>query len=458
MKGRKIVTVLLCIAILLSLVITGCSSKGVAISREESNAKIDLSGRIFKVGIEKLPKEGTEDFQAWNERMENIKTQFNCGIEFVMVNNDTYDTIFSSTLSGNPIVDIAPLGQVGWFYPNAKINMFYSLDDLKAIDLKEDKWDTISKEIFQYEGKHYGLLTNTPTLGQMVFFNKDLLKRSGITEDIYDLQKNGEWTLDKMIEIAKKVTKRTADKKNDIYGIVEDEFSLLRHLVVSYGVDFIKEKDGKFSFGLDDPKALEALTLYQKLNSVDKILLPLEDESLSDRAYGKNLFVDGKAAFIISYPRFTDVLEMMTDDFGAVLFPKLKKDGKYISIFDWPLMNYIPSTVKDPQSVGVFANEYFAPYNDDYKGKKAIEKFKVSNSKLYRDSRVLNETFELAFSGGVVPQKYFMFFDGDDVWDKESGIYTLYRDLSMGVKTPASAIEALLPRANSIINSKFEKK
>lgn len=445
----------LALAAVLCLIISslvGCSKDEKTSSTEDVK---DFGGRTFKVGMDTMPKEGTDAYTAFQTRMEEIKEKYHCDIEFMPVTSDTYDTIYSSILSGSPIVDLAPLGEMGQFYSNAKINMYYPLNDLDAIDLKDSKWNSSVVSQFTYDGKNYALAKYEPTLGQMVFFNKDLLKRSGITEDIYDLQKNGTWTLDKMLEIAKKVTKKSSDGKNDVWGIVEDEYSFLRHLIVANGVDFIKETDGTYTFGLDDPKALDAMTTYQKLYTVDKILLPQQE--MSDRSYGKNIFAEGKAAFIISYPRFTDVLELMSDEFGAVLFPKVSDEGQYTSILDWYFAYFIPKTVKDPQTVGAFANVFFEPYNDDYRGDNLISQFKLQNSKSYRDSRVLNETFELVFNGGLSPQKYFMFFNGVDVWDDTNGIYTIYRDLSLGVKTPAAAVEALMPRANSIIAEKLSK-
>lgn len=449
---KKVVSALV-VFCLAAGVLTGCGTGDGPTSSGAST--VDFGGRTFKVGMDSMPKEGTDAYTDFQSRMEEIKNTYHCDIEFLTVNSDTYDTIYSSILSGSPIVDIAPLGEMGGFYSNAKINMYYPLNDLEAINLQDEQWNSIITDQFTYMGKNYAFNRYEPTLGQMVFFNKTLLKNAGVTEDIYDLQKNGTWTLDKMLEMAKKATKKSNDGKSDTWGIVEDEYSFLRHLIVANGVDFIKEVDGNYSFGLDDPKALDAMTTYQKLYTVDKILLPQQE--MSDRAYGKNLFVEGKAAFIISYPRLTDVLEMMTDDFGAVLFPKVGESGEYTSIYDWSFAYFIPSTVKDPQVVGAFANQFFAPYNENYAKENLVEQFKIQNSKAYRDSRVLNETFELAFNGGLSMQKYFMFFDGQDVWDDTNGIYTLYRDLSLGAKTPAAAVEALMPRANGLIAEKLAK-
>ena len=120
------------------------------------------------------------------------------------------DLLKNNHLSGSMLYDIA----MPYFHDAAQLapdGLFLNLYDYdEQIRFEADYWDNRCAEDVSVAGKLYfttgdlSLLTFDCT--HCLIFNKTLLKDLGIEENPYQLVKDGEWTIDKLHEMAKQAT------------------------------------------------------------------------------------------------------------------------------------------------------------------------------------------------------------------------------------------------------------
>ncbi|MDD4163853.1 MAG: hypothetical protein PHD66_01335 [Eubacteriales bacterium] len=106
-------------------------------------------------------------------------------------------------------------------------NNFYLLNDFENIHLEEDYWDQAAVEGLSINNKNYfatgdfSVLTLACT--HAVVFNKDIVTENSL-ENPYNLVKKGQWTIDKMKEMARKITRDsdgiTGMTAEDTYGFL----------------------------------------------------------------------------------------------------------------------------------------------------------------------------------------------------------------------------------------------
>lgn len=200
-----------------------------------------------------------------------------------------------------------------------------------------------------------------------MFYNKEIFARENLP-DPYELMMNGEWTWEKMREIAKAATKDTdGDGVIDQWGIGGIDMDI--GLIYSNGATFADIKDGKAVLNLRDPKVVEALNFYYELAHVDKSLY-------SKFTYGEEppwdiaatMFQDGKIAmFWYQYWKIDDFKDNMADDYGLLLPPygPSDPDKKYKPLVTGHNFQTIPKNVKNPEDVAFIWNLWTEPYPED---------------------------------------------------------------------------------------------
>lgn len=151
-----------------------------------------------------------EKVSARNELVEN---RFGVKInEIRSQNNESLlQLIRTETLSTGGTYDI-----VMPYIPDAASlaleNAFYELGELKYFDLDKACWDQNARSALSINHKNYfatgdiSLLTLACT--HAIVFNKDMIKEYSM-EDPYELVNSGKWTIDKLREMATKVTADT---------------------------------------------------------------------------------------------------------------------------------------------------------------------------------------------------------------------------------------------------------
>ena len=140
----------------------------------------------------------------------------------------------------------------------AAIEVLQPID--QYVDLEKINYPDIVKS-YKWKGRHYAAniqQVQTPLL----WFNKKLLEKEGITKNPYQLWKEGNWNWDTFKEIGLKLTKDTNnDKEIDQWGFASINSSVYQW---SNGASYIKTDDqGNVKISWKDPECIRALQAMQ---------------------------------------------------------------------------------------------------------------------------------------------------------------------------------------------------
>ncbi len=164
--------------------------------------------------------------------VEDFQKKYNCKIEVDIVNYEDYPTVMSSSLSGGKPYDIIRLHE--GFFPMIGVSKLGQ--PLETAISKEDLITSTKRQGINWEATYLtgswnnhiylALERRTGPLWMMIY-NKLLFNQYGL-EDPMELYKKGQWTVDKIIEMAKTVNASGGNVKfhNDA---VSQELARLKH-------------------------------------------------------------------------------------------------------------------------------------------------------------------------------------------------------------------------------------
>ncbi len=269
------------------------------------------------------------DFQDWIQETYNVKVVYEQLGDWGESQVEEVRNIVSQADKDTYRVILMPMGFVGSPMAN---DWFANWADNELIDLKANKYNGGITEFMTKGDGVYGVTFGVEPRA-CLYFNKKLLKDADIDfNEIYDLQKNGEWTWDKLEEYCKQLTKDTdGDGTPDIYGITGNVNDLYMVSVFSNGGSFFDfDEAGKLAVTAGSENTIEALTWAANLwnNYARAQKWPEEDWN-----YFINVFKSGNAAFMVhqTYSGYNDQAELaeMQDDWGCVMLPKGPKGTDY---------------------------------------------------------------------------------------------------------------------------------
>lgn len=226
-------------------------------------------------------------------------------------------------------------------------NLCYDMMAIESIDLNRDYWKLSAYDMLAVNGHIY--LTKPafiiPSVGCFTF-NKAMLAEYDIEEPYQDVI-DGKWTLDKMAEMSKIVTKDlngdgTMDA-NDTYGFVCGADWQLNAFIFSLGSSVTDLDDnGKIVLSLDTPHSAEVYTaLHEFFNNS------------GDAWFGGG--VDMKSGRCLFAQMTTKALDNLRDcevEYGVVPYPKWDEAQERYNGYDISSFISIPSSVSDPEMVG----------------------------------------------------------------------------------------------------------
>ncbi len=251
------------------------------------------------------------------------------------------------------------------------INNGYLMDlkDMRYMDLSAPWYDQNSIEQLSL-AHHVYLVTGSmlimdddATAG--IFFNKKTQKEDTRIPDLYKLVDDGEWTIDKMTEIAGYAA--LDDNGDDVLTVGPDRWGLLSErsvtLALVAGGDLrIIDKDKK------DDLPYIAATSENYLNMLEKVLeisnnfnVTMFAEAVAGQVAG-DVWINGldvafntnKALFYAAWLNRATVFRDMETDFGILPYPKYSEDQKdYCSFVSLYCANSIsvPNTTTNPDFI-----------------------------------------------------------------------------------------------------------
>ena len=169
----------------------------------------DLDGMNIRIADwYAIDTEDTTDYQKDTTKYrEEIMEKYNFKIERVRgyAFQDIQETYVTQVMSKATEWDLYYMYQETVAQPLLK-GLMYNLNDLKTLDLREEKWNKTVNDLMTFGNAQYGMSAENEPRGG-IFFNKRLFEEAGIDpEEVYDLQRDGQWTWEKFEEYCEKLT------------------------------------------------------------------------------------------------------------------------------------------------------------------------------------------------------------------------------------------------------------
>ena len=372
--------------------------------------------------------------QLFFMRKERVEAAYNCKITVKNMWPDP-GNMLPKILAGNKVGDVVEMMPSMWI-PAVAANIIVPWDDVPGIDISDDRWVKSHTDASVLNGKHYGLSYQTPPeVRGCMFYNKDLLRANGITEDLAQLVRDGHWTFDKFREYCKTVTKDTnSDGVMDTFGLlVWDPTGAATMLASANGSrNIIFDENGKAKANLNCAENLEALNFYDRLVNQDKVV-KIWDYMNAEKTWNNavtdmdkiNFFKEGKAAFIIgeswlanSYLR-SQVTEV---NYGFLPLPKGPQATDYVSPAGNMRVFTMTSTNKDDldKSVTIFNALAYPP--EGYEGDWWMEDIQTE---YFQDNDTDSvELYAMALDRSIVdPGSGITAMGGDLAWEIANSVF-----------------------------------
>ena len=158
------------------------------------------------------------------KRNRAMEERFNCKISVTGQDRIKPADLEKETMSGDSnydvwfAYDVEVLGAVGYLLP---------WEEMPYINLEREWWNPMATDVFSLEGKTYAAAGNYSlsviSRASGFTFNKDIYEKMNRADNVYDLAKDGKWTIDAMYGIAKDayldLDGDTTMNEKDQYGI-----------------------------------------------------------------------------------------------------------------------------------------------------------------------------------------------------------------------------------------------
>lgn len=299
---------------------------------------ISNSGDNFPVTVEDGEDyEPTVVDQAIAERFEIVGKQYDVKFNYIVSGGSgaSVSAIEQDVMSDGKSYDVANGSYVYLGGPLVHKGLSLPVSYFEQIDLDKEWWPAKCQTDLAIGGNIY-YLTGPIVKDYYVdtgamFFNKDLLNKFNVEEDIYQLVKDGKWTFDKMTEIASVVG---SEEDTGYWQFAVDDLVGF-DLYFSAGLKITNYDEDGYPYLLDQPseRMISVIDKYSSFFSqADKVYnhtLLTYDETMeyemSESLFGKGLvmFFGHTTGSAISL-RSTDV------NFGIVPTPVYNEGDEYI--------------------------------------------------------------------------------------------------------------------------------
>lgn len=322
---------------------------------EEDLPDYDFGGLTLKVGApydRTIDPNSSEKNERLAERIAFLEEEWNFNYEVVEIGWDDYiGSYVRSTLAGEPVADIVYMLSPQ-FYPSLVSNgIVYPVSQHDIIDYSEAKWSQTSYLASEYQGEYYSLTPNGESIRDAIFWNKTLFDELGLP-NLYELHENGEWTWDKMVEIADQATRDLDnDGTTDIFGFAGED--LAWKAIYSNGYESIIKTEDGIDIDMSDEKVEEALEFYQNFTSnYQHTIRGINWDEGEPWNVNYTEFANGNIAMIsaewwVTYNYWTD--GRMQGEYGMVPFPSGPSNDVPISYGYESVYDVMLATVDQPE-------------------------------------------------------------------------------------------------------------
>lgn len=350
---KKLFCILLCFAMLFTVV--GCGGKtdtasgGADDNYLANKLELELTeqDKVFEAikGTTMTKIGNPDDFDPYAKQIsDEFCERYDITIDYVPMGYTEYVTKLPQMVaSGNPpdtgvMTDATALS---FIYGNIAM-------PLNEYLILEDKyWDMDVLNAFKVNGNYYAV--NTAEIDTFfVYYNKTLFEEQAI-EDPYELYEKGEWTWDKLREIAKKATLYEDDNTTvKCYGI-GTHYKEVFVLANGGNIVDIDESGTKYVSKLTSANTIAGLNFLKDLSA---------DGSYNASIAGFTEFPARQLAMFIERPQHCigayDLLNTMDDEIGIVPIPKGPNADKEYAASNL-IANFVPANARNPVAGAAWA-------------------------------------------------------------------------------------------------------
>ncbi len=313
---------------------------------EEYVALTDEDGNVYDLGGMEIvirdwwstgeEPEATDDYgEARLDYIDWVQDTYNFSIKQIAISDwgSTPEDFLNYVTSGGDDENYVWILRSGPEFVSAMASgLMYDLSTLDCLDFTEEKWTRNGvHELCSKGDAIYGCSPSIPEPRGGMYFNKRLVEEAGISpDDIYQWQRDGEWTWDKFEEVCEQINADTDnDGVIDRWAMVSDESEMKNEAVWSNGGEFIGMEDGKYVNKTESEETLTALNWA--LDMMAKYNYKPEG---AEWDWWKTSFPAGDAAFMVGQAYLAaNELKDMEDDFGFVCFPMGPSAEYYTNVY-----------------------------------------------------------------------------------------------------------------------------
>lgn len=247
------------------------------------------------------------------------------------------------------------------------------IDDIGYLNFEKPYWSSQFINNIALDGAAYwatGDISLRYTSGMYcTFVNTQLFRDLFPNDNIYDIARNGEWTMDKMTEMSSKAWGDTNGNQTpddgDVFGFVTGAYDLLDGLAVGCGVTFGTMYDGQIYVTLGNDISLTFADKLKALTQQDATRVV----TVMEQSWCPENFAAGNALFLVDKLMTAETYFGEMDQYAIIPSPKLDMNQQtYLTTLqDGITILGIPSSIpfdKLPAICATMEAMAAASYND----------------------------------------------------------------------------------------------
>jgi len=162
--------------------------------------------------------------------------------------------------AGDGVIDVHTIGLTANTSALVAEELLLDLKTVPYIDLSKPWWDQRANAQLSIGNKLMHTMSDLLIIDKdalfIFFFNKDILRDYDL-ENPYELVRNDKWTVDKMWEMAKKVTRELNGDgimdENDLFGLLSNSSTMYFNVVGSGHITVVKDENDMPVLNMKDP-------------------------------------------------------------------------------------------------------------------------------------------------------------------------------------------------------------
>ena len=291
------------------------------------------------------------------ERNTRIEETYNCVISEVLVGRPD-EVLGGLVASGDVGAEVVLLydEKIAGHYTSGRL---LTWDNLSYIDYEQPYWSYDATQTFNVGGKIFAATgdfsLSMSTRSFVLLFNKDLYGELGLKEDLYQLARDGKWTMEKMVAVSESaVADLNGDgamkAEDDRFGSTGSVKLYFGALVTGAGVKYV-ERDAEGGLKLatiGNEYAINVMSdiLAKHNNTPNAFLIQTSDINSSGSA--STMFRNGQTLFQGCAMKTVTNYRDMESDFGILPFPKYSEEQEsYHALSSGGAMATLPVTLKE---------------------------------------------------------------------------------------------------------------